>query len=268
MRLPPGAVNRAAPSQGVVFWSKRRYAVAGKTRRNPTGVHDMTTVAERVDHLDEVLSAFITSVGIEFNKLYNSQLRTEAELRAFKEDTQAFKDEMRAFKDEMRAFKDEMREFKDESRQQNREMNRRWGELANKLGTLAEDRVAPSLPRIVRQVLGQEVMDLAVRRKRRLPDGRTRECDTLAITSETACLASVKSSLRSADIDHFLNDELPAFRDFFPEYQHLPLVGIVASLAVDESVLRHAERQGLIVLAVGDRLMEVKNTPGFVPRRF
>ena len=30
------------------------------------------TVAERVDHLDEVLSEFITSVGIEFNKLYNS----------------------------------------------------------------------------------------------------------------------------------------------------------------------------------------------------
>ena len=52
------------------------------------------TVAERVDHLDEVLDEFITSVGIEFNKLYNSQMRTEAELRAFREDTQAFKDDL------------------------------------------------------------------------------------------------------------------------------------------------------------------------------
>jgi hypothetical protein len=73
------------------------------------------------------------------------------------------------------------------------------------------------------QVLGQEVVDLSVRRKRRLPDGRTRECDALAITPETVCLARVKSSLRSADIDHLPNDELPAFRTFFPEYQSLPL---------------------------------------------
>ncbi|MCB1919249.1 MAG: hypothetical protein KDJ28_04625 [Candidatus Competibacteraceae bacterium] len=233
------------------------------------------TVAERVDHLDEALSAFITSVGIEFNKLYNSQMRTEAELRAFKEDTQAFKDEMREFKDEMRefkdemqAFKDEMRAFKEEGRQQNREMNRRWGELANKLGTLVEDLVAPSLPRIVQEMLGQEVMDLSVRRKRKRADGRQQEYDALAVTLETVCLASVKSTLRSADIDHLLNEELPAFRTFFPEYQALPLVGLIASLAVDESVLRHAERQGLIVLAIGDQIMEVKNTPGFVPRRY
>ena len=226
------------------------------------------TVAERVDHLDEALSAFITSVGIEFNKLYNSQMRTEAELRAFKEDTQAFKDEMREFKDEMQAFKDEMRAFKEEGRQQNREMNRRWGELANKLGTLVEDLVAPSLPRIVQEMLGQEVMDLSVRRKRKRADGRQQEYDALAVTPETVCLASVKSTLRSADIDHLLNEELPAFRTFFPEYQALPLVGLIASLAVDDSVLRHAERQGLIVLAIGDQIMEVKNTPGFVPRRY
>jgi len=212
------------------------------------------TVAERVDHLDEVLSEFITSVGIEFNKLYNSQMRTEAELRAFKEDTQVFKEEMRA--------------FKEEGRQQNREMNRRWGELANKLGTLVEDLVAPSLPRIVQEVLGQEVLDLSVRRKRKRADGRQQEYDALAVTPETVCLASVKSTLRSADIDHLLNEELPAFRTFFPEYQSLPVVGLVASLAVDDSVLHYAERQGLIVLAIGDQIMEVKNTPGFLPRRY
>ena len=226
------------------------------------------TVAERVDHLDEVLSEFITSVGIEFNKLYNSQMRTEVELRAFKEDTQAFKEEMRAFKEEMRAFKEEMRAFKEEGRQQNREMNRRWGELANKLGTLVEDLVAPSLPRIVQEVLGQEVIDLSVRRKRKRADGRQQEYDALAVTLETVCLASVKSTLRNADIDHVLNEELAAFRTFFPEYQTQPLVGLVASLAVDDSVLRYAERQGLIVLAIGDQLMEVKNTPGFIPRRY
>ena len=96
----------------------------------------MATVIERVDRLEEVLRQFITSVGIEFNKLYNSQLRTEAELREFKDEMRAFKDEMHVFKDEMRAFKDEMLEFKEENRRQTRQMNRQWGELANRLGTL------------------------------------------------------------------------------------------------------------------------------------
>jgi hypothetical protein len=56
---------------------------------------------------------------------------------------------------------------------------------------------------------------------------------------------------------------MAAFREFFREYAHYPLVGILASLVVEESVLNDAERQGLVVLRVGDELMEVKNRPGF-----
>ena len=206
----------------------------------------MATVEARVDRLGEVLEEFITNVGIEFNKLYNSQLRTETELRA---------------------FKDEMRAYKEEARQQNREMNRRWGELANKLGTLVEDVVVPSLPRIVREVLGQRVVDLSVRHKRHLADGRSREYDAITVTAELVCLNSTKSTLRSVDVDRFV-EEIDSFREFFPEYREYPLVGMLASLAVEESVLNYAEKQGFVVLAVGDQVMEVKNRPGFVPKRW
>jgi len=46
------------------------------------------------------------------------------------------------------------------------------------------------------------------------------------------------------------------------------VVGILATLAVDESVLNYAEKLGFLVLAVGDELMEVKNRPGFEPKRW
>jgi len=86
----------------------------------------MTELKEKVDKLEAVLEEFIRSVGIEFNKLYNSQMRTEAELREFKEEMQAFKEEMRLFREEserdrkalreeMQAFKEEMRLFREES---------------------------------------------------------------------------------------------------------------------------------------------------------
>jgi len=225
----------------------------------------MTTVEARVDRLEEVLQEFFISVR-------KSQLRTEAELRLFREDTQAFKDEMRTFKDEMRlfredtqAFKDEMRAFKEEGREQNREMNRRWGELANKMGTLVEDLLTPSLPRIIRELLDRDVIDLMTRWKRKLADGRVREYDAIAITADLICLNSTKSTLRSADVDRFV-EEIDHFREFFPEYRDRPVVGILASLAVEESVLNYAEKEGFVVLAVGDQLMEVKNRPGFVPK--
>lgn len=199
----------------------------------------MATVVERVDRLEEAIEAFVTNVGIEFNKLYNSQMRTEAELRA----------------------------FKDEVRRQGREMNRKWGELANKLGTIVEDLVAPSLPRIIEVRFGGTVTDLMPRRKRRLGDGRVKEFDAVVLTANLVFLNSTKATLRSADVDRFVED-IAVFREFFPEYAGLPLVGILASLSVEDGVLSYAERQGFLVLAVGDQLMEVKNRPGFEPRRW
>ncbi len=220
----------------------------------------MATVAARVDRLEEVLQEFITNVGIEFTRLYNSQLRTEAELRVFKEENRLFREDTQAFKDEMRAFKEEGRE-------QNREMNRRWGELANKMGTMVEDLVSPSLPRIIKELLDREVIDLMTRWKRKLADGRVREYDAVAITVDLICLNSTKSTLRSADVDRFV-EEIGIFREFFPEYRDKPVVGILASLAVEESVLNYAEKQGFVVLAAGAQVMEVKNRPGFVPKRW
>jgi hypothetical protein len=167
----------------------------------------MPAVEERVDRLEQALENFITNVGIEFNKLYNSQMRTEAELRE---------------------FKDEMKDFKEEMRQQNREMNIKWGELANKMGTLADDLVAPSLPRIVKEEFGLEVTDLTIRRKRKLKDGSSREYDALTIANGYVFLNSTKSTLRPSDVERLI-EEIKEFRDVFPEYKKHKIIGILAS---------------------------------------
>jgi hypothetical protein len=45
-------------------------------------------------------------------------------------------------------------------------------------------------------------------------------------------------------------------------------VGILASLYIDPGVIAYAEKAGFMVLAVGDQLMEVKNSPGFKPKEW
>ncbi len=204
----------------------------------------MANVALRVevDELRETLS-----------ELARLSLRTEQSVNRLSE--------------EMTAFKQEMAEFKDETRREHRELNRKWGDMANKLGTIVEDLVAPSLPRIVREVFDEELVDLSVRRKRRLADGRVQEFDAILVTPTQVCLNSTKSTLRSADVDALIT-EIDRLREFFPEYRETPVVGILATLGVEEGVLSYASRLGFLVLAIGDELMEVQNPKGFVPKRW
>ncbi len=206
----------------------------------------MPVTEKRVSRLERAMEDFVTNVGIEFNKLYNSQMRTEAELRE---------------------FKDEMSAFKEENRQQRREMNIKWGELARKLGTITEDLVVPSIPRIIREKYELETADLMVRRKKRLTDGSTKEYDVIAVAGEYVFVNETKSTLHSEDVNDFIKD-IQEFREFFPEYEKNKVVGILASLYVDEGVVKYAEKAGFMVLAVGDALMEIKNTRGFKPREW
>lgn len=206
----------------------------------------MSITEERVDRLERIVEEFVASVGVEFNKLYNSQMRTEAELRE---------------------FKDEMRDFKDENRQQIRQMNIKWGEIARKLGTVTEDLVAPSIPRIIQEEFGLEVVDLMIRRKKKFADGRTKEYDAIAVAGEYVFADSTKSTLDGDGVREFMKD-IQEFRGFFPEYAKNRIVGILASLYIDDGILAYAEKSGFMVIAVGDNLMEVKNTKGFKPKEW
>ena len=192
-------------------------------------------------------------------------------MREFKDEMSEFKDEMSDFKDEMREFKDEMREFKDESRREQRAMNQKWGELANKMGTMVEDLVAPSIGRILREVIARpedRINTVAIRVQRRHSDNsHLREFDAIALCGEYLFVNETKSRLRPEDVTTFAQF-LPEVRGYFPEYADYKIIGAVASLYVDESLVRHGERLGLIVLGFGEDVMDVLNSPNFQPKEF
>ncbi len=202
-------------------------------------------------------------------RAFKDEMRAfKGEMQAFKDDTQAFKDEMRAFKDEMSAFKDEMRAFKDEMRGIVQEMNKRWGDLANKMGTLAEDIVAPGIPAILRQVVGCDRVDSsAVRVRRVLPDGTEHEFDVVATCGEYALINETKSKLTVNHVREFVA-LMDRIREFFPEFREKKIIGAVASLHVERNVVAFAEREGLVVIGMGEDNLAVLNSPGFTPKAF
>jgi len=246
-------------------------------------------VERRVTNLEELMAQLIRTVdrvdrqvnqtSRELRELQAEMRDFKAEMRDFKDEMLEFKDEMRAFKDEMLEFKDEMLEFKDEMRAfkedslaYRREMNKKWGELANKMGTMAEDLVAPSIPRILRETVGcpdDHVDRVAVRVRVTHPADRhrMREFDVMALCGDYVLINETRSRLTTQYVEDFVQ-RLPEARDFFPEYADKKFIGSVASLYVEESVVRYGEQQGVIVLGFGEDVMEVLNTPGFKPRAF
>ncbi|MBX3126608.1 MAG: hypothetical protein KF718_07810 [Polyangiaceae bacterium] len=213
--------------------------------------------------------------------------RLSREMTDFKREMTDFKDEMALFKDEMALFKDEMaaswernerarlddrRDWEQRSAEDRHNWNKRWGELSNRLGTMVEDLVAPSLPRIAEPYLqlpqGYPI-ETALRVKRRHPadPSRTREVDALCSSPSTWIACEARSRLTARHVSAFA-EGLAELREFFPEYADRRLFGCLASLAVEPDVVTFAERCGLLVLAIGDELMDVLNSPGFLPKAF
>jgi hypothetical protein len=199
------------------------------------------------------------------------------------EDRRSFKEEMREFREAMQAdrkksgeetheFKDSMASFKEEMRLENREFNKKLGEIAHKQGRMAEDLVSPSICRILRETFHvPETYGCAanVRLKRIDPKnrGRIKEFDVVAECGDYVLVVETKSSPDSKDIPKLLKT-IVVFREYWPEYKDRRVFGGLAMLYADKSLIRYASRKGILILAVGDELMDVMNEPGFKPTEF
>jgi hypothetical protein len=223
---------------------------------------------QRVTNLEELMAQVLRTV----DRVDRQVERTSREMRVFQNEMDSFKNEMRVFKNEMRDFKNEMGDFKDEMSSFKNEINKKWGDLANKMGTMAEDLVAPSVPRVLRQTVGcpnGHIESQAVRVQRTHPadKARSREFDVVAVCGQYVLINETKSRLNARDVEDFVHVMQEA-REFFPEYADKTFIGALASLHVDQSVARYGEKQGLIMLGFGERMMDVLNTSGFRPQEF
>jgi hypothetical protein len=228
----------------------------------------MVEVEERVYRLEVVLEKFIKSVEI-------AQMRTEAEIRALKDEMKAFKEEMRdfknemkdfknemlAFKEEMKDFKDEMLAFKEESRRERAEMNKRWGEITNKLGTFAEDMVAPNIKGIAKRYFGCEDFDffgVRVKKRHSKDKSKRREFDCIAVCEDMVILNETKANPKIEYINDFI-DILKEFYDYFPEYKDKKLIPIFASMYLGDDLVSYLTKNGIYAMAIKEYTMDLLN---------
>jgi hypothetical protein len=180
--------------------------------------------------------------------------------------------EMKAFKEEMTEFKDRMDQDSVERKLEQLRFNKELGAIARKQGRMAEDLVAPSICRILQEVVGWAgscncIKSERVERFHSKDRSRRKEFDVIAECGEYVMVNETKSKLRPTDIPELL-DTISDFREYFPEHKSKRIIGSLASLYADESLIKYASRHGILVLAVGTELMDVMNEPGFKPTEF
>lgn len=177
--------------------------------------------------------------------------------------------EMKDFKDEMRDHKTESVLFREEMRLERRRHNLELGKIANKQGRMAEDLVAPSVCRIMKEALGIDdsegcIANVRVIRPYKGDRNNTREFDVISECKDYVLVNETKSSLVSRDVQRLMRT-ISRIRDYFPEFENCKLIGSVASLHLAPSVVNFATKNGILALAVGDELMDIQNPAGFRP---
>ena len=229
-----------------------------------------------------LLESRVTSLESLMADLINVSYRTQRnvdqlslEMREFKEESRRnhenFREEMRDFKEEMKDFKDEMREFKDQSEKDRRAFNKQLGEIANKQGRMTEDLVAPGIGRILQKIVGgpcgsQDQEAIRVKRRHCITQER-REFDVVVACDQYVLINETKSSLNVKDVNDFV-EIMGQIRNYFPDYSSKRIIGSLATLYADPSLIKYASSKGILVLAVGDELMDIQNEPGFIPAEF
>ena len=93
------------------------------------------------------------------------------------------------------------------------------------------------------------------------------EFDVLAVNGDEVVVVEVKTTLKVADVDHFV-ERLRDFPELMPEYADRLVYGAVAYLKSHESVTVHAGRQGLFVIRATGSSASITNAEGFTPRTF
>ncbi len=186
-----------------------------------------------------------------------------AEMRQQAEQDRQQADQDRERTDQMFAqMRQQAEQDRQRAEQDRRELNKKWGELANRLGTVAEDMVAPNLPRIAREHFGclEPYDDFMVRRyvRHKVDSSKEREFDVIVVYPETVLINETQTTPRINYINDFI-EVIADIHGYFPEYRGKRIIPLFASFSVPDHLLRYLTKQKIYALGMGADTMELLN---------
>nr|VFK41422.1 MAG: Protein of unknown function (DUF3782) [Candidatus Kentron sp. TC] len=179
-------------------------------------------------------------------------------LRLLQETDQIVKENSLQMKETDRQMKETDRKMKE----MDERLNKKIGALGNRLGDFVQEMVRPAVVELF-QGLGIEVCEVYPNINTRRNGGM--EVDLFVVDDSQAIAIECKSHASIDDVNEHL-ERLSRFKECFPKYQDLDLMGAIAAMVMPDSVARYAYRQGLYVLAQSGGMVAVRNDDAFSPK--
>ncbi|NJO15410.1 MAG: hypothetical protein HC877_06580 [Thioploca sp.] len=230
----------------------------------------MLELDERVDNLETIFGRFIINNDKTLRRLEQMMVEMRQQSAQDRERTEQILAEMRQQAEQDRERTDQrfaqMQQQAERDRQQaeqdRRELNKQWGDLANRLGTVAEDIVAPNLPRLAQEQFGcpDEPDDFMVRRwvRHKVDNSKRREFDVVVVYPQTVLINETKATPRLNYIDDFIA-VMADIHGYFPEYQGKTIIPIFAGLFIPDNLLHYLTKHKIYALGMGEDTMELLN---------
>ena len=110
---------------------------------------------------------------------------------------------------------------------------------------------------LIKRIFDVEIDDMMVRRKRRKRELR-KEFDIIAVVNDMVFVVEVKNQYKAKDVDSF-SQKLVRFERLFSEYKDKRIIGVIASLNLDEGVIRYATRKEYYAMGMKGNYMDFLN---------
>ncbi len=197
--------------------------------------------------------------------IYNGFKETD---RQFKETDRKFQETDRQFKETDRKFQETDRQFKETDRQfketnlEIRKLSSEVGKISSSVSRFAENMVAPAVVRLFKDI---DIPIAEYFQRLRSPFRRI-EFDIIAINTDVVVVVSVKTTLNVEDVRFFKDERMPIFKEVFPRYQPMKVIGAVAGMSIVQEADVFAMRHGLYVLAQSGENMHMLNSVDFKPK--
>ncbi len=162
-----------------------------------------------------------------------------------------------------KGFKETDRKFQETDREI-RKVNQQVGDITDSLGRFAENMVAPAIVKLFNK-RGIPITDYTQRLR---SPARRIEYDIVAFNTNSVVVVSVKLTLKVDDVKQFLQERLPIFKELFPRYKDLKVIGAVAGANIVQESDIYAMKYGLYVLAQSGENVILLNDENFTAQVF
>jgi hypothetical protein len=145
-----------------------------------------------------------------------------------------------------------------------RDLSGEVGKITDTLGRFAENMVAPAIVKLFNE-RGIPITDYA---QRVHSETRKIEYDIVAFNVDYVVVVSVKMTLRVSDVKEFIVERLPIFKEVFPRYKDMKVLGAVAGANIVEKSDIYAMKRGLYVLTQSGESITMLNDDTFEAKVF